>query len=311
MALPLKIRLFLKLTEFTQPPMHLQTPAAARHHTDKGMALGKLFFDKLIRVSKVEDLVATGRHGDIPVRIYYPTNPEEGRIVVYYHGGGFVINNVENYDLICRRLCEKLGAVVVSVEYRLAPENKFPIPVEDCLDAALWVYRQAIFLGGSPNKIILMGDSAGGNLATVVCQLLRDEGAFTPAAQVLIYPAADSSYTYPSEYTYAEGYLLSKAMKDWFQTHYERTVEDRKDPRMSPLLAPNLGGLPPAFVLTAAYDPLKDEGATYADALNKAGTPVWYVDYPGLIHGFITFPLLSKTAIQAIRDIGTFVEKYT
>lgn len=290
--------------------MHLQTPAEARHHTDKGMAMGKLFFDKPLRIKKTEDRVASGRHGDIPLRLYYPPEHRNGRIVVYYHGGGFVINNIKNFDLICRRLSNKLGAIVVSVEYRLAPEHKFPVPVEDCYDAAMWVHAEASNLGGSAENIILMGDSAGGNLSTVVCQLLRDEGEFSPSAQVLIYPTTDSSYTYPSEYQYGEGYLLSKSMMDWFQEHYERTPEDRKDPRLSPLLSTNLGGLPPAFVITAEYDPLKDEGIAYAEALKEAGNIVWHVDYDGLIHGFITFPLLSHNAMQAIRDIRTFVEKY-
>jgi len=309
MPLSFRVKLFLKLAGMTQPAMHLGTAAEARRHADRGIALGKVLLDKQERIRSFQDLEITGRHGNIPIRIYFPVSPKNGRIVAYFHGGGFVIGNIQNSDMLCRRLSYKLGAVIVSVGYGLAPENKFPIPLEDCYDATKWVFENALTLGANPASLIVAGDSAGGNLAANVAIMARDSAEFELAAQVLIYPTTDSSRTYPSEEAFATGYLLTRDMMNWFTQQYMRTTEDLVNPLFSPLLTPDLSHLPPALVLTAGYDPLKDEGSLYAAALRKAGTQIELVNYPNMIHGFISFPLMSGEAMGAFNDIRQFIEK--
>ncbi len=254
-------------------------------------------------VGAVEDLSVDGGDGPRPARLY---RPEAGGdhalpVLVFLHGGGFVIGDLDTHDSQARRLCRDLHALVVSVDYRLAPEHPFPAAVEDCLAATRWLADNAEELGGDGQRLAVGGDSAGGNLAAVVAQRCRDEGGPTLAAQLLIYPVTDLSQDdgrYPSRVENAEGYLLTQDDMDWFTASYVAEGQEA-DPMASPLLG-ELRGLPPAVVVTAEFDPLRDEGDAYARALREAGVEVTHERFDGLIHGFFGMGPLSAACEQAV-----------
>jgi acetyl esterase len=205
---------------------------------------------------------------------------------VYFHGSGWVIANVDIADVGARSLANSTGCVVVSVNYQKAPEHKFPVPFDDCYAATTWVAANAVQLGVDAARIGVAGDSAGGNLAAAVCLKARDEDGPAIAYQVLIYPATDCDWNKPSCVENAEGYLLQRGSMEWFWTHYVRSPSDAENPLVSPLRAADVSGLPPALVVTAEFDPLRDDGELYADRLRDAGVPVKYTEYKGMIHGF-------------------------
>lgn len=261
-----------------------------------------------IELFAVKDKMVTMRDGEeIRVRIYNPTEQKDLPLIIFFHGGGFVTRTIESHDLVCRRLSHLNQAVVVSVDYRLAPEFKFPIPHQDCYDATLWIADNARQLGGDPKQITVMGDSAGGNLATVVSILSRDLNGPKIKNQVLIYPTVDARLNHPSIDKFGKGYFLTKPLMQWFLDHYMSKEDDIYNPLMSPLLTENLSDLPPAFVFTAAYDPLKDEGAAYAKKLEAAGNQVEFKEYPNVIHGFINMPKISKECLEAHEDIKEYL----
>jgi acetyl esterase len=253
-------------------------------------------------VGSVQDSVASG----VPVRIYRPATPGPHPTVVFFHGGGFVIGDLDTHDSSCRRLCNDVDAVVVAVDYRLAPEHRFPAAVDDCFVALGHVAAHVDEFGGDENRVAVAGDSAGGNLATVCCLLARSAGPRL-RAQLLIYPAVDFGGEYASRVENAEGYLLSTADMQWFGRHYldsaaaggAAVAAAVLDPRASPLNAPSLDGLPPAVVITAEYDPLRDEGNAYAQALEQAGVAVTARQFPGLTHGFYGLELISPAIADA------------
>jgi acetyl esterase len=222
--------------------------------------------------------------------------------VVFFHGGGFVLGDVDTHDNQCRALCTGVEAVVLSVGYRLAPEHPCPAAVDDCLAATRWAAEHVADLGGDRDRIAVAGDSAGGNLAAVVCQQARDTGGPALAAQLLIYPGVDFETRYPSEEENAEGYFLTLEDMIWFADNYAGHM-DRRDPRMSPLRAAELSGLPPAVIATAEFDPLRDQGEAYADALERAGVPVVRRRYDGLIHGFFDLGALSPACAGAVSEL--------
>ena len=257
----------------------------------------------------VNDVEIAVRDGSkIPIRIYKPSENKNLKTIVFYHGGGFVLRNIDSHDDLCRRIAEKSGALVISVGYRLAPEYKFPIPVYDCYDALVWAANNCSDLGGNPNELIVMGDSAGGNLATVTSLLARDEKGPTIAKQVLIYPCLDARLKYPSIDEFKDGHLLTKDMMNWFVNHYAKTPDDILNPLMSPLLSKNLSNLPPAFVITADHDPLKDEGQDYYNKLLSTGNKAVFKEYKNTIHAFANLPRLSKQANVLVDDIAAFLE---
>jgi len=262
-----------------------------------------------IVLPKVEDLTIEGRNGDIPIRIYTPDNAQNAPVIAFYHGGGFVIGNLKTHDKICRRICKMNQAFVVAVDYRLAPEHKFPAAVEDCYDATKWVGAHIAEYGGDPDKLIVLGDSAGGNLAAVTAIQARDLGTPKIAAQVLVYPTVDAQMKHPSITSNGEGYILTKELMDWFMTHYQKSDADRLNPLMSPLLTKDLSNLPPTLVQTAGFDPLRDEGIDYADKLKAAGNKVQYTNYPGLIHTYFTMPKFLKACMDAQVEIKDFIAK--
>ncbi|HZQ01755.1 MAG TPA: alpha/beta hydrolase [Reyranella sp.] len=240
--------------------------------------------------------------GEIHFRRYRPLGASASGALptlIYYHGGGFVIGNIETHDSTCRRLANKSRCQVISIDYRLAPEHPFPAATDDGIAAFRYIRDNAASFEADPARIAVGGDSAGGNIAAVVCQAMRDAGETAPAFQMLIYPATDSSKESASRKQFADGYFLTKELMDWFWQAYSPKGADQKDLRFSPLLAKDFAGLPPAFVLTAGFDPLRDEGRAYADRLIDAGVKTTYVNYPGTIHGFFSLTRFLKQGLKA------------
>ena len=262
-------------------------------------------------LGSVSNHVIPGPGGDLAIRVYTPVpgNPdsaEQPPTLMYFHGGGWVLGNLETHDVVCRALCENVDAAVVSVEYRLAPEDPFPAAPDDCETATRWVVENADSIGVDASRLALCGDSAGGNLAAVVAQRFAVDGPKV-AAQVLIYPSTDlSDLTRPSLKRNSEGYLLTEAAMKWFYSHYITDPDDVTNPSASPMLG-ELSGQPPALVITAEFDPLLDDGRAYADALRTAGVDVEYVEYPGQIHTFFTQVGLIDDSLHAVRRVGTFL----
>jgi acetyl esterase len=299
------------LEAMNRPTLDMGTPEEARR-AFRMLTVDLRPADTLVAVAAVEDTEVSGATGALRARVYRPGAAGELPTIVFFHGGGFVLGDLDTHDNQCRALCRGAGAVVLSVEYRLAPEAPFPAAVEDCFAATRWAAEHVAELGGDAERIAVAGDSAGGNLAAVVAQIARDEGGPALAAQLLVYPGTDFTTEYPSEAENGEGYFLTRADMAWFAGHYA-TGEDPENPRLSPLRAASLSGLPPAVVATAEYDPLRDQGAAYADALEQAGVPVVKRGYEGLIHGFFDLSALSPACAAAVSqlaaDLGGLLER--
>jgi acetyl esterase len=245
-------------------------------------------------VALVENRLIPGPSGQIPVRIYWGAQTAGLPILVYFHGGGWVIGDLDSHDGACRTLANKAGCIVVSVDYRLAPEHRFPAAVDDCYAATVWAAENAASLGGDALKLAVGGDSAGGNLAAVVALKAREQRGPAITHQLLVYPVTDFDFSTPSYSDNGDGYLLTKAGMEWFWNHYLGEL-DGADVYASPMRAKDLSGLPPATVLTAEYDPLRDEGERYAKRLQEAGVRTTLTRYDGQIHGFFTQVAMPKT----------------
>jgi acetyl esterase len=259
-----------------------------------------------IPLARVEELEVAGAAGPLPARLYVPFGPpaaEPSPLLVYYHGGGWVIGDLDTHDDLCRFLACRTGIRVLSVDYRLAPEHPFPAPVEDAHAAFHWAAANAAELGVDAGRIAVGGDSAGGNLAAVVSMLARDAGGPRPALQLLIYPVTDAHARTRSRELFAEGYLLTQGDMDFFEDHYLPNESARDDPRVSVLRAPDPSGLPPAYVVTAGFDPLRDEGEEYALRMRAAGVPVALRRHPGLVHSFANQTAISRTARAAMLEL--------
>ena len=284
------------------PPMHTLTPAEARR-----MYLERRFFTQPAppSVGEVRDLQTPG---GLRLRLYRPPQPGVHPVLVYFHGGGWTIGDLDTHDVLCRQLCAAAGIAVLAVDYRLGPEHRFPAAVQDSLEAARWLRSQAAALQLDARRMAVGGDSAGGNLAAVVCLALRDAGDPAPAFQLLIYPATDMRAQAPSHRSNGQGYLLSSETVAYYRGHYVDAAA-WTDWRASPLLATDLSGLPPALVLTAGFDPLRDEGRQYADALSAAGNRVQYVCFERQIHGFITMGRVLDEAGTAVALCGAVLRQ--
>ncbi len=257
------------------------------------------------KLRSVADQVLPGVDKDVPVRIYTPdveVEPTELPVLVFLHGGGWVFGDLDTHDGMCRMLAQGAGCLIVSVDYRLAPEHKFPAALDDSLAVLDWTAANAASIGGDPARIAIGGDSAGGNIAAAVCQVARDKGGPSIAFQLLIYPALDFTADMVSPRSNAAGYGLSDIAIEWMRDCYLTNPFDSADPRASPAMARDLAGLPPAFIQTAEFDPLHDEGKAYADALRAAGNTAIHINYPGMIHGFMRMGALIDDAALGIND---------
>jgi acetyl esterase len=245
-----------------------------------------------------------GANGAIPVRIYVPQGSRPMPGLVYFHGGGWARGSLETHDPLCRSLANAGGCIVVSVDYRMAPEHTFPAAIDDALAATRWVANNAQQLGIDPRNLAVGGDSAGGNLAAAVALVLRDEGGPPLVHQLLLYPVTDHNFDTGSYLENAEGYMLTREAMRFYWRIYLRNEADADDQRASPLRARDFSNLPAALVITAEFDPLRDEGRAYAERLRDAGTPVVYSEYAGMVHGFATTAGVLDKGKQAVQEAG-------
>ena len=271
------------LVALGQPPMEEQTVPAARLALEGFVALQ----GDPVPVASVVNRTVPGPAGEIPVRVYTPAGTGPLPVVVLFHGGGWVIGDLEVVDRPCRQLADAADAIVVSVDYRLAPEHRYPAAFDDCYAATAWVAEHAAELGADPARLAVAGDSAGGNLAAAVSLAARDRGGPAIAAQLLIYPVTDFNFGTPSYTENADGYILTKTAMVWFWAHYLGAQDLDKDPYACPARADSLAGLPAAYVATSEFDPLRDEGEAYAARLEQAGVPVTAKRFDGMLHGFL------------------------
>jgi len=256
-----------------------------------------------VELGSVRDRTVPGPAGEIPVRVYTPGGGDALPVIVYFHGGGWVIGDLEVPDKPCRTLAKAAGAVVVSVDYRLGPEHRYPAAFDDCYAATAWVAEHAEDVGADAGKLAVAGESAGGNLATAVALAARERGGPSIGAQLLVYPVTDFNFDTASYDENADGYLLTKGSMQWFWAHYLGAQDLGQDPYACPARAESLAGLPPAYVATAEYDPLRDEGEAYAAALRSAGVPVTARRFDGMMHGFFWTLGATPSAAGVIDDM--------
>ena len=277
-------------------PLNALTPAEARSNAKaRPPAAGP-------EVGRVEDRSIPGPAGEVPVRIYAPLGPGPFPALVYFHGGGWVVGDLDMSDGTCRDLCVGGDCVVVSVDYRLAPEAKFPLQAEECYTATTWVAENGQVLNVDSRRIAVGGGSAGANLAAVAALMARDRGGPPLVFQLLVVPVTDRNFETSSYQENAEGYLLDRAGMIWYWDHYLNDPSEAMDPYAAPLQAESLGGLPAALVITAEFDPLRDEGEAYAQRLQEAGVPTKCTRYDGMIHGFFGMPGVINKAKDAVSE---------
>ena len=285
------------------PAAHTVSPAEARANAKlRPRAPGP-------EVAKVEDRNIPGPNGDVPVRIYTPEGDGPFPILAWYHGGGWVVGDLESADGSARNLCVGGQCVVVSVDYRLAPETKFPGPAEDCWAATTWAVDNASSFNGDPTRLAVGGDSAGGNLAAAMSLMAADRGGPEIAFQLLVYPVTDADLNSVSYGENGEGYSLTKATMQWYWDHYLSGGEDAANPYAAPHQANSLAGQPPALVITAEYDPLRDEGEAYAKRLQEAGVAATSTRYDGVIHGFFSMGAVVDKGQQAVDEASAALRK--
>lgn len=281
------------------PAMWELTAAQAR---EMFAALMNLAGPKDVPIGKTENIVIPGPGGDIPARIYTPVaaGSDAQPTLVFFHGGGWVIGDLDTHDGLCRMFANEGGLKVIAVDYRRAPENAFPAAVEDAFAAVSWIEANAAKLGVDPNRIAVGGDSAGGGLSASVAQMANAAGAPHIGFQLLMFPVTHIGGDTPSLHDFAKGFFLETQTLEWFYENYAPGAEDRTDPRASPLLAEDVSGLPPAYVMLAGHDPLHDEGLRYAEKMRGAGVAVTVADYPDLVHDFIYMQAVLPQAHEAV-----------
>lgn len=293
----------MELAALGGAPIVPLTPVEARLQPSTADAVARLvqkqgIMPATVAVGDVAEMMFHANNVDIPVRIYTPRGRGPFPVLVYYHGGGWVLADINTYDASCRELAEGAKSIVVSVGYRLAPENKFPAAPDDAYAALLWTQANAASFGGDPNRVSVGGESAGGNLATVAAMMARDQHTKLPTHELLIYPVTNYDFSTPSYLANANAKPLSASMMKWFYHYYLRTPADGKNPYVSPLLG-SLAGLPAATVITDSIDPLLSEGEAYAQKLRAAGVPVHYKEYIGVTHEFFSMGAVVPQAKEA------------
>jgi len=301
-ALAPDVQLILFLRRLLRGPELSELPPAASRERLRREA--RLHGGRLAEVGGISERVIEGPAGPLRARHYAPDAKGTEPLLVYFHGGGYVVGDLETHDAACRLICQKARVHVLAVDYRLAPESPFPAALDDGRAALRWAFAHAQELGCDPARIAVGGDSAGGNLAAVVSQRAAHDGGPAPAAQLLIYPALDRSHPHASLGAFADGFLLTRADIDWYQLQYAGPHADLFDPRISPLRAKDLSGLPPALIITAGFDPLRDEGEAYARALTDAGSRAELHRFAGLVHGFVNMLGPSPSARLAVAEIA-------
>jgi acetyl esterase len=298
-----EVQLMLTVMERSpQAPLETLSPERAREMRRR---LAAVYGGRPVVVGAVRDVDI---EASVPLRArhYAPVEPGGPHgLLVYFHGGGFTYGDLDTHDGLCRLLCRHAGAHVLAVDYRLAPEHRFPAAVEDARAALRWAFANAAALGADERRVGVCGDSAGGNLAAVVSQLAAHDDGPAPVLQVLFYPATDCTRRRRSRELFGEGFLLTNAQMDWFETNYlGESRSSASDPRASPLLAADLSGLAPTLVVTAGFDPLRDEGEEYVEALRAAGTPATLRRFPGLTHAFLSATGVSRTCREALIEVA-------
>jgi acetyl esterase len=257
-----------------------------------------------LSVKKVVDRKIPGPDGEIPIRLYYPDGDAPFATLVYFHGGGWVIGDLDTHHSFCHALAKTSGCLVVAVDYRLAPEHRYPAAVEDAYAATTWVAENSDLIQADPDRFAVCGDSAGGHLAAVVSLMARDRKGPRIDLQILIYPITDCSFDTPSYEENREGYMLTRDLMKWFWNHFINIESEADDPYVSPLRAESFSDLPPALILTAEYDPLRDEGEAYAEKLQGAGVNATLTRYPGMIHAFIRMTAQLDKANVALGEVS-------
>ena len=259
---------------------------------------------------RIENIRIPGPAGEIPARVYAPSAATTPRpAVAYFHGGGWVQGDLETHHGLCARLSKHAGVLVVAVDYRLAPEHKFPAAVEDCLAAYCWLRTKGRDVGVDIGRVAVAGDSAGGNLSAVVSQLAASSGVPAPTCQVLIYPAVDFSLETSSHRELTDGHVIPRDRILWYMEQYLKSDADKSDLRASPLRTPSLEGQPPAMIVTAGFDPLRDEGRAYGDRLREAGVDVVYREYPGQIHAFVSLTKAIPQGVACTLEIAQYLRQ--
>jgi acetyl esterase len=265
--------------------------------------------DPLLSVKRVEERSIPGPDGEIALRLYYPAGEAPFPVLVYFHGGGWVIGDLDTHHAFCHALAKSSSCLVVAVDYRLAPEHRFPAAVEDAYAATRWIAENTGLIQADPDRFAVCGDSAGGHLAAVVSMMARDRQGPRVDLQILIYPITDFSFDTPSYEQNKAGYMLTRDMMKWFWNHFIVDEGQADDPYACPLRAKNFGNLPPALILTAEYDPLRDEGEAYGQKLQSAGVNVTLTRWPGMIHGFIRMTAVLEKANDALGQVAGKVEE--
>jgi acetyl esterase len=299
---------FKAFQESGRPPFETVSPSEARELYLQGRIVTN---PEPPELKLVQPLAIPAPHGSIPSRVYTPLKLRDANglapCLVFFHGGGWTIGDLDSHDVVCRKLADEGQLIVVSVDYRVAPEHKFPAAVEDAATATSWIADNAKQFGIDASRLVVGGDSAGGNLAAVVAIWARDGNGPAIAGQVLIYPATEAARTHPSHSEPETSILLTHSVTRWFYDNYLNSTADIHDWRASPSRAKTLAGLPPAYVLTAGGDPLRDEGDEYARRLKEAGVPVTYRHFAGQFHGFFTMGKLLQQANVAATEIGAWL----
>ncbi len=300
-------RILENMKKANLPPFESLTPAQGRARM---RAMREAMKQAVPDMAEVRDITATGPHGPIPARLYRSKSAGAGPapVLVFYHGGGWVVGDLDTHDNQARFFADALNGVVVSVDYRLAPEHKFPVAADDCYAATAWVAANAASLDVDAGRLAVGGDSAGGNLAAVVALMAAEKGAPNVRAQVLIYPVVDLRMGYASYNTVGDGYTLTRGSMEWFRDHYLNSSAEVNDWRASPFLAKNHAAAPPAYLVTGGLDPLSDETAAYADVLRKVGVEAQFHYCPGQMHGFVGAKGIIKQADMVIEEIGSFLK---
>jgi acetyl esterase len=288
-----------------EPPVYTLTPAEARAFRAARVAATPRNPEP---VGRVDTLTIPGPNGPIGLRVYRPDASGPHPVMVYFHGGGFVVGNLDQVDSVARMMTNAVPAVVVSVDYHLAPEHPFPEPVEDAYAALAWAGAEATRFGGDPDRLVVAGDSAGGTLAIVSAYAAADRGGPPVRAAVLVYPVCQYRFDTPSYQSFAEGYGLTRAAMQWYWKQYLRRPEDGRHPYAAPLERENLVGFPPALVILAEYDPLRDEGEQFAARLRQAGVPVSVWRAPGMVHGFFSQEWAPESRREAVRRVAAHLQ---